>query len=164
MPGRKSENLQTYDGVIGAVDREEEDMAELAVITKNLDFHLEQVQDFTPTPMTNATETWYTGYDPYTLEPVFSAKTPREKLAQRQYFFWYKPEERRGIEQSLRRIGRPDLIGKLYSGMPPQGSYHPVAYGKPKSYNPNFKNENNRAKHHSEEPREEKRGRNRRHK
>ena len=142
----------------------EEDMAELAVITKNLDFHLEQVQDFTPTPMTNATETWYTGYDPYTLEPVFSAKTPREKLAQRQYFFWYKPEERRGIEQSLRRIGRPDLIGKLYSGMPPQGSYHPVAYGKPKSYNPNFKNENNRAKHHSEEPREEKRGRNRRHK
>ena len=143
---------------------QEEDMAELAVITKNLDFHLEQVQDFTPTPMTNATETWYTGYDPYTLEPVFSAKTPREKLAQRQYFFWYKPEERRGIEQSLRRIGRPDLIGKLYSGMPPQGSYHPVAYGKPKSYNPNFKNENNRAKHHSEEPREEKRGRNRRHK
>ena len=51
----------------------EEDMAELAVITKQLDFHLEQVQDFTPTPMTNATETWYTGYDPYTLEKVFSA-------------------------------------------------------------------------------------------
>ena len=93
---------------------QEEDMAELAVITKQLDFHLEQVQDFTPTPMTVATETWYTGYDPYTLEPVFSAKNPREKLAQRQYFFWYKPEERRHIEQSLRRIGRPDLIKKLY--------------------------------------------------
>ena len=93
---------------------QEEDMAELAVITKQLDFHLEQVQDFTPTPMTIATETWYTGYDPYTLEPVFSAKNPREKLAQRQYFFWYKPEERRHIEQSLRRIGRPDLIKKLY--------------------------------------------------
>ena len=92
----------------------EEDMAELAVITKDLDFHLEQVQDFTPTPMTNATETWYSGYDPYTLEEVFSAKSPREKLAQRQYFFWYKPEERRHIEQSLRRIGRPDLINKLY--------------------------------------------------
>lgn len=92
----------------------EEDMAELAVITKNLDFHLEQVQDFTPTPMTNATETWYSGYDPYTLEEVFSAKSQREKLAQRQYFFWYKPEERRHIEQSLRRIGRPDLIDKLY--------------------------------------------------
>ena len=93
----------------------EEDMAELAVLTKQLDFHLEQVQDFTPTPMTVATETWYTGFDPYTLEPVFSAKTPREKQAQRQYFFWYKPEEQRLIEQSLRRIGRPDLINKLYS-------------------------------------------------
>ncbi len=111
----------------------EEDMAELAVITKHLDFHLEQVQDFTPTPMTNATETWYTGYDPYTLEQVFCAKTPREKLAQRQYFFWYKPEERRGIEQSLRRIGRPDLIKKLY--------------------------EDNRTKHNPEEPRKEKRRR-----
>lgn len=111
----------------------EEDMAELAVITKHLDFHLEQVQDFTPTPMTNATETWYTGFDPYTLEKVFSAKSPKEKLAQRQYFFWYKPEERRGIEQSLRRIGRPDLINKLY--------------------------EDNRTKYHSEEPRKEKRRR-----
>ena len=92
----------------------EEHMAELAVLTKRMHFHLEQVQDFTPTPMTIATETWYTGYDPYTLEPVFSAKTPREKLAQRQFFFWYKPEERRNIEQELRRIGRPDLIRELY--------------------------------------------------
>lgn len=92
----------------------EEDMAELAVITKQLDFHLEQVQDFTPTPMTIATEMWYSGYDPYTLEPVFSAKTPREKLAQRMFFFWYKREERRQIEQELKRIGRSDLIAKLY--------------------------------------------------
>lgn len=92
----------------------EEDMAELACITKQLDFQLEQVQDFTPTPMTIATETWYTGYDPYTLEPVFSAKSPKDKQAQRQYFFWYQQEMRRGIEQSLRRIGRPDLISKLY--------------------------------------------------
>ena len=93
---------------------EEEDMAELAVITKRLDFHLEQVQDFTPTPMTVATEAWYTGFHPYTLEPVFSAKTQREKLAQRQFFFWYKPEERRNIINELRRIGRQDLIDKLY--------------------------------------------------
>ena len=137
----------------------EEDMAELAVITKGLDFHLEQVQDFTPTPMTNATETWYTGYDPYTLEPVFSAKSQKEKLAQRQYFFWYKPEERRNIEQSLRRIGRADLIPKLYNGTPqsPGGN-------KPRSYNPNFKNEDHRTKHHSEESPKEKRGRNRHHK
>lgn len=102
----------------------EEDMAELAVITKRLDFHLEQVQDFTPTPMTISTETWYTGYDPYTLEKVFSAKTPKEKLAQRQFFFWYKREERRAIEQELRRIGRPDLIQKLYDGAPHKGHAH----------------------------------------
>ena len=94
----------------------EEDMAELAVITKRLDFHLEQVQDFTPTPMTVSTEAWYTSYHPYTLEPVFSAKTQREKLAQRQFFFWYKPEERRNIVNELRRIGRSDLIDKLYGG------------------------------------------------
>ena len=132
----------------------EADMAELAVITKQLDFHLEQVQDFTPTPMTNATETWYTGYDPYTLEQVFSAKTPREKLAQRQYFFWYKPEARRAIEQSLRRIGRPDLIARLYNGIQPAPSSP-----KPK---PNH-NENHRTKSDRKESPEGKRGRNRRH-
>ena len=101
----------------------EEDMAELAVITKGLDFHLEQVQDFTPTPMTISTETWYTGYDPYTLEPVFSAKTQKEKLAQRMFFFWYKPEERRAIESELRRIGRSDLIAKLYDKRDVRGGH-----------------------------------------
>ena len=98
----------------------EADMAELAIITKRLDFQLEQVQDFTPTPMTVSTETWYSGYNPYTLEPVQSAKSQHEKLAQRQYFFWYKPEERRNIEQSLRRIGRADLISELC----PQNNIH----------------------------------------
>ena len=96
----------------------EEDMAELAVITKKLDFHLEQVQDFTPTPMTVATEAWYTGYHPYTLEPVYSAKTPKQKLAQRMFFFWYKPEERKNIINELRKIGRNDLIDKLYGKRP----------------------------------------------
>src|SRR5574344_207416 len=94
----------------------EADMAELAVMTKRLDFKLEQVQDFTPTPMTVSTEAWYTGYHPYTLEPVFSAKTQKEKLSQREFFFWYKPEERHNIENELRRIGRADLIPQLYSG------------------------------------------------
>ena len=92
----------------------EEDMAELAVLTKRMDFQLEQVQDFTPTPMTVSTEAWATGYHPYTLEPVYSAKSPREKLAQRMFFFWYKPEERKNILNELRRIGRQDLIDKLY--------------------------------------------------
>ena len=111
---------------------QEEDMAELAVLTKDLDFHLEQVQDFTPTPMTVSTEAWYTGYDPYTLEPIFSAKTPKEKLAQRQFFFWYKPEARRDIERELHRIGRSDLIAKLYDNVPkrhPRAIYDPKAIG-----------------------------------
>lgn len=98
-----------------------EDMAELAAITKDLDFHLEQVQDFTPTPMTVSTEAWYTGYDPYTLEPVFSAKTPSEKLAQRMFFFWYQRDQRPAIERELRRLGRTDILDRLYGGAPKQG-------------------------------------------
>ena len=89
-------------------------MAELAVITKRLDFHLEQVQDFTPTPMTVATEAWYSGFHPYTLEPIFSAKTQREKLAQRQFFFMVQTGRTKNIINELRRIGRSDLIDKLY--------------------------------------------------
>lgn len=92
----------------------EEDMAELAVITKQLDFHLEQVQDFTPTPMTTATETYYTGIHPYTLQPIFSARNPKEKLLQRIFFFWYKSECRKEIVQELRKMGRKDLLDKLY--------------------------------------------------
>ena len=90
------------------------DMAELAVITKALDFRLEQVQDFTPTPMTISSEMWYTGLDPYTLKPVFSAKSPAEKQKQRMFFFWYKREERQKIMRELRQIGREDLIRKLF--------------------------------------------------
>ena len=91
-----------------------EDMAELAVLTKRMDFHLEQVQDFTPTPMTVSTEAWHTGFHPYTLQPIFSAKSSRDKQAQRQFFFWYKPEMRRAIMDELRRMGRRDLIDKLF--------------------------------------------------
>jgi uncharacterized radical SAM protein YgiQ len=144
----------------------EEDMAELAVLTRQLDFQLEQVQDFTPTPMTIATEMWYTGYDPYTLQPVFSAKTPEEKLSQRQFFFWYKPEERRGIEQSLRRIGRPDLIGKLFPAKPHEAykSRQDREATKPRTFhNPYKPHADHRAKRSTEESPKEKRGRNRRH-
>ena len=92
----------------------EADMANLAIQTKKLHFQLEQVQDFTPTPMTLATEMYYTGYHPYTLEKVYTAHTKEQKLAQRQFFFWYKPEFRRQITQALQRIGKKDLIGKLF--------------------------------------------------
>ena len=90
------------------------DMAELAVKTKELDFHLEQVQDFTPTPMTVATEIYYSGYHPYTGEKIFTAVNPAQKLAQRKYFFWYDRTYRLDLERSLYRLHRPDLIKKLF--------------------------------------------------
>ena len=90
-----------------------ESMAELAAETKQLNFHLEQVQDFTPTPMTMATEMYYTGINPETGEKVYVARSMKEKEEQRSFFFWYKPEERKRLLQTLRRIGRPDLIKKL---------------------------------------------------
>lgn len=92
----------------------ETDMAELAVITKDLNFQLEQVQDFTPTPMTVATEIYYTGLHPYTGEHVFTARSKEEKNAQRQFFFWYKPEFRKEITRELSRLHRPDLAAKLF--------------------------------------------------
>ena len=92
----------------------EEDMAELAAITKHMHFHLEQVQDFTPTPMTVSTETYYTGLHPYTLEPVFTARTQKEKLAQRMFFFWYEKEYKDKIMSELRKMGRKDLIQKIF--------------------------------------------------
>lgn len=92
----------------------EEDMAKLAIETKKLHFQLEQVQDFTPTPMTLATEIYYTGYHPYTLEKVYTARTKEQKLAQRQFFFWYKPEFRRQITQALQKLGKKDLLNKLF--------------------------------------------------
>lgn len=92
-----------------------EDMAQLAIETKKLNFHLEQVQDFTPTPMTLATTIYYTGYNPYTLEKVYTATSPSEKLAQRQFFFWYKPEYRKQIIQELKKTGKIDYIDRLFS-------------------------------------------------
>ena len=102
----------------------EKDMAQLADLTKKMGYKLEQVQDFTPTPMTTATEMFYTGYDPYTLEPVFTAKTQKEKLAQRQYFFWYKDAPQSSRKESHSRREQP--------------SRKDASSHKKKSYNPNF--------------------------
>ena len=98
----------------------ETDMAELACITKNLNFQLEQVQDFTPTPMTVSTAIYYTGIHPYTGAKIFTARTEKEKLAQRQFFFWYKPDMREAIRRELMRLHRPDLLARLYK---PQGAH-----------------------------------------
>jgi radical SAM superfamily enzyme YgiQ (UPF0313 family) len=78
-----------------------------------LNFHLEQVQDFTPTPMTMATEMYYTGINPETKEKIYCARSMRDKEAQRMFFFWYKPEERRKLRDTLKRMGRNDLIKKM---------------------------------------------------
>ena len=90
------------------------DMAELAVTMKGLGYRLEQIQDFTPTPMTLSTEMYYTGYNPATMEKVFVARHPNEKQEQNRMFFWYKPENRKPIQQSLIKSHNGDLIKKLF--------------------------------------------------
>jgi len=101
----------------------ETDMAELAVETKDMNLHLEQVQDFTPTPMTLSTEIYYTGLHPYTLKPVWTATDPEAKKAQRKYFFWYDPKVKPDITRSLTRLHRPDLLRRLYPGLPPGATF-----------------------------------------
>jgi uncharacterized radical SAM protein YgiQ len=92
---------------------EEEDMANLAAETKEMGFQLEQVQDFTPTPMTVAEVIYYTGLHPYTLKPIKTVKTREEKLNQNRFFFWYKRENKDWIKQRLTKAKRPDLLEKL---------------------------------------------------
>jgi uncharacterized radical SAM protein YgiQ len=93
-----------------------EDMCDLAVRTKELGFKLEQVQDFTPTPMTVATEIYATGVHPYNQQPVCVAKTPEEKQEQRSFFFWYKPEMRNALRTTLRRLGLESAAARLLGG------------------------------------------------
>ena len=92
---------------------EEADMANLAAETKDLGFQLEQVQDFTPTPMTVSEVIYYSGVHPYTLQPIKTAKTKEEKQNQNNYFFWYKPEFKNWIRNRLTKINRPDLADRL---------------------------------------------------
>ena len=123
-------------------------MAELAVETKRLNFHLEQVQDFTPTPMTVSTETYYCGVHPYTLQPIITAKNKDEKLAQRKYFFWYDNQYKRDIFNSLSKMGRTDLIALLYPhGIGEINKYHNAQPNRNKKDNSNKRfNKKNRNK------------------
>ena len=97
---------------------DEVDMANLAAETKDMGFQLEQVQDFTPTPMTVATVIFYAGVHPYTLKPIQTVKTKKEKQNQNKFFFWYKKENRNWIKNKLEKANRPDLMNKLV------GDYH----------------------------------------
>lgn len=134
----------------------EVDMAELAAATHDMDFKLEQVQDFTPTPMTVSTVIYYSGIHPYTLKPVFTARTADEKQRQRQFFFWYKPECRPQIMKALKDLHRLDIAERLFSGSSHYSDYKQskehnksnqqnsiVHTQKSHSFNPNFKKGNN---------------------
>ena len=90
------------------------DMAELAVKMKEMGYRLEQIQDFTPTPMTLATEMYYTGYNPATMEKVFVARHPNEKKEQNIMFFWYKPENKSVIKNILMKSNNKAFIPKLF--------------------------------------------------
>lgn len=102
---------------------EEQDMANLAAETKDMGFQLEQVQDFTPTPMTVAEVIYYSGVHPYTLKPIKTAKTREEKQAQNNYFFWYKPEYKNWIRNRLNKLNRPDLAERLLGSSKKENSF-----------------------------------------
>lgn len=91
-----------------------EDMAKLAAKTKELGYKLEQVQDFTPTPMTVATEIYYSGYHPYTLKKVNTAISLDDKTKQRTFFFWYKPENKNYIKNYLSKAKMFDVMKQLF--------------------------------------------------
>ncbi len=111
---RKKLNLQLIPYFISNHPAcEVEDMANLAAETKDMGFQLEQVQGFTPTPMTVATVIYYSGYHPYTLKPTRTPKSKKEKEDQHRFFFWYKKENQQWIRNTLTKVGRADLVQKL---------------------------------------------------
>lgn len=111
---RKKLNLQLIPYFISSHPASElEDMANLAAETKDMGFKLEQVQGFTPTPMTVATVIYYSGYHPYTLKKMKTPKTKQEKEDQHRFFFWYKPENQKWIRNTLKKVGRLDLVERL---------------------------------------------------
>lgn len=116
---RKKLNLQLIPYFISSHPASElQDMANLAAETKDMGFQLEQVQGFTPTPMTVATVIYYSGYHPYTLKPMKTPKTKKERDDQHKFFFWYKKENQQWIRNILSNVGRTDLLEKLI----PQGN------------------------------------------
>ncbi len=128
---RKKLNLQLIPYFISNHPAcEVEDMANLAAETKDMGFQLEQVQGFTPTPMTVATVIYYSGYHPYTLKPTRTPKSKKEKDEQHRFFFWYKKENQQWIRNTLSKVGRNDLLQKL---LPENNSWRKNKGEKPKN-------------------------------
>ncbi len=90
-----------------------DDMADLAAETSKLNIRPEQVQDFTPTPMTLSTVIYYTGLDPFTGKKVFSARTRKEKKLQNSFFFLHNKEKRQEVKKELIKAGKKELADKL---------------------------------------------------
>lgn len=98
------------------------DMANLAAKTSQMHYHLEQVQEFTPTPMTLSSVIYHTGIDPYTLEQVFVPFKKEDRQLQHKFFFWYKPENRKELESFLYKTGHNQLASSLFKKHPYKGN------------------------------------------
>ena len=106
------------------------DMQQLAERCKQLHYRPEQVQDFTPTPMTLATTMFYTGLNPYTMEEVYVAKTKEEKQKQNCYFFWWKDNiDRNAVDRTKRPVKKGKLT-KAEMATRSIRSHHKTRYGK----------------------------------
>ncbi len=90
-----------------------DDMADISVQMQKLNIKLEQVQDFTPTPMTLASVMFYTGFDPYTLEKINIPRSIKEKKIQQLFFFLYDKDKRKELKVELSRMKRFDIIQLL---------------------------------------------------
>lgn len=101
-----------------------DDAVELACFLKKNHIRPEQVQDFYPTPGTISTCMFYTGLDPYTMEPVYVAKTPHEKALQRALLQYYDPKNRELCDEALRKAHRQDLIGNGKNCLIPSVATH----------------------------------------
>jgi len=119
-------------------------MANLAAETKSMGFKLEQVQDFTPTPMTVGTVIYYSGLHPYTLRPVYTATSKKEKRNQHLFFFWHKNENHQTIRDKLKSMGREDLIEKLIGERKKQFKRDFIKKRRNKNTNPSGRNKRNR--------------------
>jgi radical SAM superfamily enzyme YgiQ (UPF0313 family) len=86
------------------------DMVDLALYIRDHNLYTEQVQDFTPTPMSVSTCMYYTGLDPFTLQPVHVPKG-REKKIQRAMLQYRDKKNRSLVTEGLGVAGRQDLIG-----------------------------------------------------
>ena len=99
-----------------------EDAVKLAEYLRDIDHHPEQVQDFYPTPGTKSTAMYYSGYDPDSMEEVYTAKSSQAKKMQRALLQYHKKRNHKLVRKALKMAGRRDLIGYHKKALvPPAG-------------------------------------------